>query len=375
MSINKISPELLHTVNILSTQKQHCLVSTENFNDLKHFLIKNQFEFVPYRFANCFFVFADKDDLVMLANQKIVDYIHANTKVLTYSQEKNIINLDKFTENKYLGQGQTICYIDTGIYPHIDFCLPRNRIIKFIDFTTGRNIPYDDNGHGSFVAGIGSGAGILNKHNIGIAPRSNIISLKALASNGASNSNMILDAMQWVYENHKVYNISVVCMSFGADVINNIDPLSKGAESLWKRGIIIVAAAGNSGPKSDTIKSPGNNKHIITVGALDMDLHVPDFSSRGPTIYGHKPDLVAPGVNITNCNNNTPPYLEMSGTSVATPIIAGICADIKSKWPNMTNDEVKQFLLKHCTKITGDIDSEGAGYINFKDYVDNDSEK
>ena len=155
-------------------------------------------------------------------------------------------------------------------------------------------------------------------------------------------------------------------MSFGADVLTSSDPLSKGAESLWKRGIVVVAAAGNSGPKHETIKSPGNNNSIITVGAMDNNMRVADFSSRGPTISGHKPDLIAPAVNITNCNNSHKPYTKMSGTSVATPIVAGICAVIKSRFPHMKNSEVKQFLLDHCTPITGDKDSEGAGYISFR---------
>ena len=201
---------------------------------------------------------------------------------------------------------------------------------------------------------------------MGFSPLSNIISIKALGEKGSSNSNVILDAMQWVYENHKALNISVVCMSFGADVDVNLDPLSRGAEVLWKRGITVVAAAGNSGPNKQTIKSPGNNPYIITVGGLDTNsLKVADFSSRGPTIYGHKPDLLAPAVDITSCQNSTTPYTKMSGTSVATPIVAGICANIKSRFNDITNDQIKKFLLSHCTKITGDRDTEGAGYLNF----------
>ena len=172
--------------------------------------------------------------------------------------------------------------------------------------------------------------------------------------------------MQWVYENYKKYNISVVCMSFGAESSKKFDPLSKGAEALWKAGITVVAAAGNSGPNKETIKSPGTNPYIITVGALDISAsNVANFSSRGPTIYGHKPDLLAPAVNVISCNNKFLPYTKMSGTSVATPIVAGVCAIIKSKYPNTTNNEIKKFLLSHCTKITGNVDTEGAGYLKF----------
>ena len=368
INVHKISPEILNTVNVMNNKENHVIVCANDFYAVKRFLRENGFEYKPFRFASCFYVKADIDDLHILSNLADVNYIHANTQVLTHSQEKDIIAINNLTEGKYFGQGQTICYIDTGIHPHFDFILPKNRIIKFIDFVAGEKQPYDDNGHGTFVAGIGSGGGVIKGQNVGIAPLSNVIVLKALSKQGSSNSNLILDAMQWVYENHKVYNIPVVCMSFGADVLTESDPLSKGAESLWKRGIIVVAAAGNSGPKNETIKSPGNNKYIITVGAMDTNFCVAEFSSRGPTVFGHKPDLIAPAVDITNCNNSCPPYTQMSGTSVATPIVAGICAVIKSRYPNMNNNDIKQFLIKHCTPITGDQDQEGAGFINFKNF-------
>ncbi|MBR6779208.1 MAG: S8 family serine peptidase [Clostridia bacterium] len=368
MNKNKVSPKLLCNVHILKNleNKQKTIVFASNFDKTKYFFDKNKYFYTPYRFASCFEIDADSEDLSIFSEQDFIEYIYPNSKVMLSNKEKQIINLNRLSENKFLGQGQTICFIDTGIVPHFDFIFPTNRIVKFIDLINKQKHPYDDNGHGTFVSGIACGAGILSKTNIGFAPKSKIISIKALSKSGDSNSNTILDAMQWVYENHKAYNIGVVCMSFGADSEENIDPLSKGAEALWKRGIVVVAAAGNSGPNKQTIKSPGNNPNIITVGALDVsNMTIADFSSRGPTIYGHKPDLLAPAVDIVSCSNTTNPYTTMSGTSVATPIVAGICADIKSKYPNMTNVEIKNFLLEHCTKITGNIDFEGAGYLNF----------
>ena len=367
MNKNKISPELLNNVSVMdSNHTDYIFVNSNDFWLTKKFLDKYHYKYIPYKFANCFALNADFDDISILSNQENVKYIHSNPQVKIQQTQMENMNLSRLTQNNFLGQGQTICFIDTGIFPHFDFLYPKNRIIKFIDLINHNHTPYDDNGHGTFVSGIACGNGIMKNSNIGFAPRANIISIKALSKNGNSNSNVILDAMQWIYENHKVYNISVVCMSFGAEILANNDPLSNGAEALWKRGITVVAAAGNSGPEKNTIKSPGNNPHIITVGALDeSSMQTADFSSRGPTIYGHKPDLLAPAVNIISCDNRLPPYTNMSGTSVATPIIAGICADIKSRWPDITNNEIKKFLLSHCKKITGDIDIEGAGYITF----------
>lgn len=367
MNRNKISSTILNEVKVLNTEKfKNVFIFTENFNKTKQFLNDFHYSYTPYRFAKCFYLRADSDDLNILSHQNEVCFISSNTQVQAQSAKQDFMNLSTLTENIFFGQGQTICFIDTGIHPHLDFILPKSKIVKFIDLVNKTTTPYDDNGHGTFVAGVACGNGIFSHSNTGIATQANIISIKALGKNGDSNSNMILDAMQWVYENHKAYNISVVCMSFGSESCENFDPLSSGAEALWKAGITVVAAAGNSGPNQSSIKSPGNNPYIITVGALNVkDMNVADFSSRGPTIYGHKPDLLAPAVDIISCNNKFLPYTKMSGTSVATPIVAGVCAIIKSKFPKMTNNEIKKFLLSHCTKITGNIDIEGAGFLKF----------
>ena len=367
MITNKVCPSLFNEVNILNTENiKNVFVFTDSFNKTKKFLDNYKYSYTPYRFSKCFYVSVDNDDLNILSHQNHVTYITKNTQVQTLNTEQDFMNISALTENKYLGQGQTICFIDTGIHPHLDFVLPKTKIIKFIDLVNKNESPYDDNGHGTFVAGVACGNGIFSHSNIGVATQANIISIKALSKNGDSNSNVILDAMQWVYENHRAYNISVVCMSFGAECGANFDPLSSGAEALWKAGITVVAAAGNSGPNTNSIKSPGNNPYIITVGALDIKkFQAADFSSRGPTIYGHKPDLLAPAVDIISCNNKFLPYTKMSGTSVATPIVAGVCAIIKSKYPSMTNNDIKKFLLSHCTKITGNVDIEGAGFLKF----------
>jgi len=367
MNKHKICPNLLNSVNTLSLKnKYNVFVFSNNFNLTKKFLTENKYKFKPYRFADCFNLNIEADDLNILSLQENVCFISSNPTVQMLKKEKDFINIEKLCEGKFYGEGQTICFIDTGIYPHLDFVLPKNRIVKFVDLVNNKSCAYDDNGHGTFVCGTACGGGIFSSCNIGIAPHAKIISIKALNKDGTSDSNLILDAMEWVYENYKAYNIGIVCMSFGAEVSTPTDPLSKGAEALWKRGIIVVAAAGNSGPKTKSIKSPGENPNIITVGALDINsMNIANFSSRGPTIYGHKPDLVAPAVDVVSCHNSCPPYTTMSGTSVATPIIAGICAIIKCKYPKMTNIEIKNFLISHCKPITYNKDIEGAGYICF----------
>lgn len=366
MNKNKISKELLEKVSILNKTSEKILIYSKNYGKTKYFLEQNKYFFKSFRFNSCFSLNADYDDLNIISNCDDVDFIYPVRPVEIEKNEQNFMNLSALTQGKFFGQGQTICFIDTGLHPHLDFLLPKSRIVKFIDLINNSDQPYDDNGHGTFVTGIACGNGIFDKSNLGFAKQANIISIKALDKTGTSDSNKILDAMEWVYQNHKAYNIKVVCMSFGANTMDSSDPLSSGAQALWRRGITVVVAAGNSGPNRKTIKSPGCNPFVITVGGLDVEKNmVADFSSRGPTIYGHKPDLLAPAVNITSCSNRFIPYTNMSGTSVATPIVAGICACLYSKYPDIGNNEIKKFLISHCKKLTGIVDEEGAGILKF----------
>ena len=178
MNKHKICPEILNEVNILSDKNQHnVFISSNNFDETKKFLIENNYTFVPYRFAKCFNIQLKNEDLENFSNRNEVVYISSNAIVQAESREKNVINFANLCENKYFGQGQTICFIDTGIHPHLDFILPHNRIVKFVDFVNNQNKPYDDNGHGTFVAGIACGNGIFKNSISGFAPQAKIISL------------------------------------------------------------------------------------------------------------------------------------------------------------------------------------------------------
>ena len=254
------------------------------------------------------------------------------------------------------GEGVAVAVIDTGVAPHYDLIKPFNRILYFKDFVNGRKTPYDDDGHGTHVAGIVLGNGYSSGKFQGTAPGAALISLKALDQEGNGNASDILAAMQWIYDNHQRYNIRVVNLSLGiaSSPYTQIDPLVLGANALVFKGLCVVAAAGNSGPDRQSITSPGTSPFVLTVGSCDCDNHIPDFSSRGPTPSGQpKPDVVAPGVDIISLSSQNPKgYIAQTGTSMSSPFVAGLAADYCARHPQAHPLEVRSALLDLARPIS-----------------------
>ncbi len=352
-------------------EKHTCLVYVNNFNKARNFFeSKNIKVLKEYKFLNLIAISSNQETIFSFENVPFIEYVALSSQVMALTNvARKIMGADNLD---FGGEGVNVAVIDTGISSHFDFVLGHNRIIKFIDLINKKEKYYDDNGHGTFVAGVLAGNGLLSfKKYRGFAPNCNIISIKALDKNGEANAMVILDAMQWVYDNRKKFNIKIVCMSFGSEPIGFNDPIMKGAEKLWNNGVIVVAAAGNSGPKFKTIKSPGISSKIITVGGFNDNrigqryqesfFEIAEFSSRGPAFSNIKPDLVAPSVDITSCSKDNG-YIKLSGTSVATPMIAGICALIIQKYPNYNPDQIKKMLLRCCKSICHNYNLEGMGY-------------
>ena len=369
--INKIHPELLNHVRTLNNSSVDCFLYANDFVTTEKYLRFGNIKYIAYPFMSCFYASVPPHKIIELSKCSCINFITKSASVFTLiDRAKQFMNCGDFADNLTL---PTIAFIDTGISPHLDFLLPINRILHFKDFVNNKTIIYDDNGHGTFIAGVCAGSGISSgKKYAGIVPNANIVMIKALDNLGETSSQTILDAMQYIYDIRNKYNIKVVCMSFGADYSGTNDPLQQGALALWNSGLVVVAAAGNSGPDKHSIKSPGTSSRIITVGGLDdgrndEKIKIADFSSRGPVDYKFKPDIVAPSVDITSTCSNFKQgfYTTMSGTSVATPMIAGICARLIAKYPNFSPDKIKHTLLNLAHPLTHNKNEEGYGYIKF----------
>ncbi|MDD5937357.1 MAG: S8 family peptidase [Clostridiales bacterium] len=318
----------------------------------------------------------------------------ARTIQLGYAREKNII-----------GTGITVAIADTGICAHPDFFRYSNRTIYFKDFLHQRPKFYDDCGHGSHVAGIIGGSGVASDGRYcGVAPGCNILACKTLNYKGDGNISDVLVALDWILDNKTKYGIRIVNLSFGMgnkDISKDGFKLIDAVEEVWDSGIVVVAAAGNSGPEPGSVAVPGCSKKIITVGASDDHIEVElmgrktkNYSGRGPTYECiRKPDIIAPGGNIMSCAlaksygndvvysaiaNRWGPlprvvrdtyhhlYTEKSGTSMATPIVSGAIALLLSMHPDMTPKDVKKKLKQSATDLKRDPLEQGWGLLNVK---------
>ena len=270
----------------------------------------------------------------------------------------------------YTGKDVGICILDTGIAAdHPDF---RGRIQAFADFISYKRIPYDDNGHGTHVAGIlcGDGTASGGKYK-GVAPGSRLTVLKVLDRFGDGNKEDVLRAFDWLLHNFMQYRIRIVNISVGTtcNARKDHDTLIEGVEKLWDAGLVVVAAAGNQGPRPGSVTAPGSSRKVITVGSSDMLTGGTAISGRGPTFECVcKPDLVAPGGRITSCIPGGG-YGIKSGTSMSTPVISGAIALMLEKDPLLTNVEIKMMLKESADDMGFPQNQQGWGRFNFQSFM------
>ncbi len=334
-------------------------------------------------------------DISLNQLKKIID--HSAVMKIYLDREVNtlldvavpVVSADRVWEQNYTGKNTTIAIIDTGIQEHPDFVMPMNRIIAFQDFVNNKTSPYDDNGHGTHCAGTAAGNGHASGGKYkGPAYEAKLVVIKTLDKMGSGKSSTVIRGLEWCLNNKEKYGINVASLSFGYKATSSYreDPVCQAVEKLWNEGIVLCAASGNEGPDTKTVNSPGIHPAIITVGASDdkntsqlKDDIIADFSSRGPTPDGlTKPDLLAPGTNIVaplakssyldmtslNVSDNSL-YISLSGTSMSTPICAGVAAQLLEAKPDLTPQQLKEALLKNCDKITtADANTQGSGCIN-----------
>ncbi|SCG54994.1 S8 family peptidase [Micromonospora zamorensis] len=268
----------------------------------------------------------------------------------------------------YTGRGTTVAVLDTGAdFTHPDLV---GRVADRADFTAEGGDAVDHNGHGTHVASTIAGTGAAARgQRRGVAPDAKLVIGKVLDDHGSGADSGIIAGMEWAATRADVINMSLG----GSDPDDGNDPLSLAVDGLSRStGALFVIAAGNSG---GAISSPGSAASALTVGAVDRNDKLADFSSRGPLVTSNvaKPELVAPGVDIvaaraagTNLQDPIDRYYEaISGTSMASPHVAGAAALLAQRHPDWTGAQLKAALVGAADPLSGvDAYAVGAGRLN-----------
>ena len=328
-----------------------------------------------------------------------IDCINTTALSGAYAQSIQASNLWNGT-SRLQGQGVTIAVIDSGIAPHYDSQngLMTDRVLKRVNFVSAATSVDDTNGHGSHIAGIIAGNGAKSGGAyMGIAPNANLIDVRVTNDQGSGSMSDVVAGIQWVYDNRSAYNIRVANLSLNSTVAESYhtSPLNAALEILWFNGVTVVVSAGNNGSSaSGILYPPANDPFVITVGAADdrgtaaiTDDLIPSFSAYGTTGDGFaKPDLVAPGRNIISLlasddsnlavnhpahkvsGNYSADYFRMSGTSMASAVVAGAVALLLQDEPNLTPDQVKHRLKATANKSWSAYSAQkaGAGYLDIQ---------
>ena len=308
----------------------------------------------------------------------------------------------------YTGAGIDVAVIDTGVSP-VPALSGAGKVVNGPDLSVDSQNPaltnLDANGHGTFMAGLIAGhdpsltapyADAPASEYRGVAPDARIINVKVGDADGGVDVSQVIAAIDWVVQNahDPGFDIRIISLSYGTNSAQRytVDPLAYAAEQAWKHGIVVVAAAGNTGFQASAtapgLADPAYDPYVIAVGSYDTmgttstaDDVVASYSASvvrpGPR-HAEEPRLVAPGSHLQGLcdpgsyvDQNNPTgelgslYFRGSGTSEATAITAGAIALILQKYPNLTPDEVKHFITSNATMVPGwSRVKAGAGELN-----------
>ncbi|MDO6425916.1 S8 family serine peptidase [Thalassotalea sp. 1_MG-2023] len=269
---------------------------------------------------------------------------------------------------KITGKNISVGVLDTGIdYTHPDLggCFGAGcKVYGGYDFIEGDNDPFDNESHGTHVAGIIAANGELK----GVAPDARLLAVKVCDDFGICDNSHVIAGLEYALDPDgdpaTADSVNIINMSLGS--IQHDEALIEAVNSAVEQGVVVVVSAGNDGSTHNVIGSPADAEKAITVAASVDNQNIADFSSRGLPSSGIailKPEIAAPGVSI----NSTLPhgeYGELSGTSMASPMVAGVIALMKQYSPHQTPAQIKASLVSTASPIVNDLLAEGSGLIN-----------
>ncbi|HKE50220.1 MAG TPA: S8 family serine peptidase [Actinomycetes bacterium] len=267
------------------------------------------------------------------------------------------------------GTGIDVAVLDTGIdKTHPDL---QGKVVAEANFSSEATAN-DGNGHGTHVASTVAGSGAASGgRRKGVAPGAELMNGKVLDNFGNGQESWVIAGMEWAATN----GADVISMSLQAGITDGTDPVSQAVNQLTEAdGVLFTIAAGNFGSAPQTVTSPGAANQALTVGAVDKSDVLAGFSGRGPRTgdFAVKPDITAPGVDIiaaraSGTSLGTPVddfYTMLSGTSMATPHVAGAAAIMKQEFPSLTPAQLKAALMSTAAPGPYTVYQQGAGRVD-----------
>jgi subtilisin len=240
------------------------------------------------------------------------------------------------------GKGIRVAVVDTGIdFNHTDL---HPNYVGGVSFVPGATTPMDDHGHGTHCAGT-IAAAINGLDVVGVAPEASLYAVKVLDHNGSGQFAWIIAGIDWCIQ----HGIHVISMSLGGDAAPTA--LKTICDLAWSRGVLIVAAAGNSNlqnpvpPAPSNVGYPGKYRNVISVSAIDSSNVISPWSSRGPEV-----DVCAPGVNVLSCKLGGGTTV-MSGTSMACPHVSGVAAVLWGTHRFSNNEQIWNLLASSVNNL------------------------
>jgi subtilisin family serine protease len=318
-----------------------------------------------------------------------------------YSIAQEITGASDYWKDGFTGDGVGVALIDSGVAP-VRGLLTRGKVVNGVDLSFESQSPHlrhlDTFGHGTHMAGIIAGRdpkmqswyrGRGPTPFLGMAPDSHIINVKVSDAMGATDVSQVIAAIDWVvqHRNDRGLNVRVLNLSFGTDGVQDyrLDPLSHAVEVAWRKGIVVVAAAGNGGYGSNKLNNPAYDPYVLAVGAADgngtyayADDTIPPFSSCGDAL--RHPDLVAPGKSVASLRSFSSSadllypsgrvgtrFFRGTGTSQAAAVVSGAAALLLEQRPGLTPDQVKALLTSSANELPeASAACQGAGMIDLR---------
>ena len=388
---NKLDYNLQLSLNSNVYKKYRVFVKCKNLfsSVLKKISSMNDALIYPIKPCNLISCNLSKREIIAISEYPEVESIYFDEYLFLCGMSvSNANNYHKLTSKlKFSGKGVTIGIVDSGVYPHIDLTRPNNKIEHFEDVISHKKFPYDDNGHGTALAGIICGSGVSsNNMCTGIAPQSSIVCYKAFDALGKGYASDILFSICQLVDKSEEFNIKVLCLPF--EMLSNNHRIFNSFNNIFdyalSKNIIPVVPSGSINNSEFGMMGIALLKNCITVAGMSTVKESKPYMYSSKSLYSKlkKPNFACACDQISTLNSDTSyisekngvkvyprnidaKYKSYSGTSLSVAFVCAICAILFEYDPTLKLDDIISLINLSCSNFKEyDKDLVGSGIIN-----------